>query len=142
MSYISDRLLKQLIKLDGGESEDTKSFESNFSRYKISIGALVQMIIRSRTLKLSNDNLKVFNWILDNLVNTTVKNDILLIMDRVMDNLRIRLTDKNDLWSRFPSTPIVLYTMEQRYGVTLYCPKPEIQYNFITLTIITLTLLL
>ena len=104
------------------------------------VGALVQMIIHSRTLKLSNDNSKVFNWILDNFVNTTVKNDILLIMDRMMDNLRIRLTDKNDLWSRFPSTPIVLYTMEQRYGVTLYCPKPEIQYNFINLTIITLTI--
>ena len=100
MSYINDRLLKQLVKLDGGELEGSRSFESDLSRYKITVGALVQMIIRSRTLKLSNDNLKVFNWILDNFVNTTVKHDVLVIMKTIMDSLRSRLTDVNDLWSR------------------------------------------
>ena len=126
MSYINDRLLKQLVKLDGGESEEGRSLESDHSRYKITVGAFVQMIIRSRTLKLSNDNLKVFNWILDNFVNTTVKNDVLVIMKRIMDSLRSRLTDVNDLWSRFPSIPIVLYMMEQRYEVQFDCPKPGI----------------
>ena len=131
MSYINDRLLNQLIKLNGGESEGSSSFESYLSRHKITIGALVQMIIRSKTLKLSNDNLKVFNWILDNFVNTTVKNDVLEIMDEMMNCLKRRLTDVNDLWSRFPSTPIVLYMMEQRYEVQFNCPKQGIQINIL-----------
>ena len=108
-----------MVKLDRGESEGPRNFE-------ITVGALVQMIIHSRTLKLSNDNSKVFNWILDNVVNTTVKNDVLVIMKRIMNSLRRRLTDVNDLWSRFPSTPIVLYMMEQRYEVQFDCPKPGI----------------
>ena len=124
MSYINDRLLKQLVKLDGGESEGSRNFE-------ITVGALVQMIIHSRTLKLSNDNSKVFNWILDNFVNTTVKNDVLVIMKRIMDSLRRRLTDVNDLWSRFPSTPIVLYMMEQRYEVQFNCSKQGIKINIL-----------
>ena len=124
MSYINDRLLKQLVKLDRGESEGSRNFE-------ITVGALVQMIIHSRTLKLSNDNSKVFNWILDNFVNTTVKNDVLVIMERIMDGLRSRLTDVNDLWSRFPSTPIVLYMMEQRYEVQFNCSKQGIKINIL-----------
>ena len=124
MSYINDRLLKQLVKLDRGESEGPRNFE-------ITVGALVQMIIHSRTLKLSNDNSKVFNWILDNFVNTTVKNDVLVIMKRIMNSLRRRLTDVNDLWSRFPSTPIVLYMMEQRYEVQFNCSKQGIKINIL-----------
>ena len=124
MSYINDRLLKQLVKLDRGESEGSRNFE-------ITVGALVQMIIHSRTLKLSNDNSKVFNWILDNFVNTTVKNDVLVIMKRIMNSLRRRLTDVNDLWSRFPSTPIVLYMMEQRYEVQFNCSKQGIKINIL-----------
>ena len=124
MSYINDRLLKQLVKLDRGESEGPRNFE-------ITVGALVQMIIHSRTLKLSNDNSKVFNWILDNVVNTTVKNDVLVIMKRIMNSLRRRLTDVNDLWSRFPSTPIVLYMMEQRYEVQFNCSKQGIKINIL-----------
>ena len=89
------------------------------------------MIIHSRTLKLSNDNSKVFNWILDNFVNTTVKNDVLVIMKRIMNSLRRRLTDVNDLWSRFPSTPIVLYMMEQRYEVQFNCSKQGIKINIL-----------
>ena len=129
MSYINDRLLKQLIKLNGGESEASRSFESYLSRHKITVGALVQMIIRSKTLKLSNDNLKVFNWILENFVNTTVKNDVLEIMDEMMNCLKRRLTNVDDLWTSFPSTPIILYMMEQRSGVQYNCPKQRIDIN-------------
>ena len=113
-----------MVKLDRGESEGPRNFE-------ITVGALVQMIIHSRTLKLSNDNSKVFNWILDNVVNTTVKNDVLVIMKRIMNSLRRRLTDVNDLWSRFPSTPIVLYMMEQRYEVQFNCSKQGIKINIL-----------
>ena len=131
-SYINDKLLKQLIRLDGGDSEDTvgssRSVESNLSRYKITVGALVQLILHSRTLKLSSDNLKVFKWILNNFVNTTVKEDVLNIMERMMNELSRRheshLKDVTDLWSRFPSTPIVLYSMNQKYGVKCNYPKP------------------
>ena len=98
-------------------------------RNEITIGALVQMLVRSKTLKLSNDNLKVFNWILDNFVNTTNKNDVQNIMERMMDQLKNRLqfhqTDFNDLWPRFPSTPIVIYYMEEKYGLKFPCEKPN-----------------
>ena len=87
------------------------------------------MIICSKTLKLSNNNLKVFNWILDNFVNTTAKIDVLEIMDEMMNCLKRRLTNVDDLWASFPSTPIILYMMEQRSGVQYSCPKQRIYIN-------------